>query len=67
MAVKNIARQCVGDDRRWLARLHACELVFLEIGVDPEPVRRNNGQQVCPLRDIGADLGGAIADITIDG
>ena len=67
MAVKDMARQRVGDDRRRLPGLHSRELVFLEIGVDPEAVRRNDRQQIGALRDIGADPGGAVADIAVDG
>ena len=40
VAVEDVARQHVGDDRRRLAGHHAGELVFLEVGVDPETVRR---------------------------
>ena len=57
----------VGDDRRFLARRHMRELVFLEIGVDPKPMRRDDGDQIGASGDIGADLGRAIADVAVDG
>src|SRR3954452_21893831 len=38
VAVNGLARAYVGNDRRGLAGPHVRELVFLEIGVDPEPV-----------------------------
>ena len=41
MAVERLARQDVGYHRRRLARSHLRELVFLEIGIDPEPLRRD--------------------------
>ena len=40
------------------------ELVFLEVGVDPEAVGRADRQQVAAGGDIGADLRGAVADLT---
>jgi hypothetical protein len=60
-------RQRVGNDRRRLPGLHSCELVFLEIRVDPEAVCWNDGQQICALQNIGADLSGAVADIAANG
>ena len=54
------ARRHIGDNRRGLARSHALELVFLEIGVDPQALRGDDGQKIGAIRHIGADLGGAI-------
>ena len=42
------------------------ELIFFEIGVDPEVVRRNDREQIGALRRIGADLSGAVADIAVN-
>ena len=66
MAVKDMVRQDVGDDRRGLSRRHSFELVLLEIGVDPKVMRRDDGGEIGAAGDIGADLGGAIADIAVD-
>ena len=46
---------------------HMLELAFLEVGVDPEIVRRDDRDEIGAARDIGADLGGAVADIAVDG
>ena len=66
MAVEDLSRQHVGDDRRRLPRPHMRQLVLLEIGVDPEPLRRDDAQQIRAVRDIGTDLRGAVADIAVD-
>ena len=67
MTVKDMARQGVRDHARRLAGLHSRELVLLEIGIDPEALRRHDGQQVGALRHIGSDPSGAIADIAANG
>ncbi len=66
VAVEDMAGQGVGDDGRRLAGSHPLELVLLEIRIDPQTVRRNDGEKVGALGDIGADLGGAVADIAVD-
>ena len=42
------------------------ELAFLEVGVHPKVVRRDDRDEIGAAGDIGADLSGAIADIAID-
>ena len=49
-----------------LAGFHSGELILLEIGVDPQAVRRHDRQQISALRDIGSDLRRAIADIAVN-
>src|SRR5580700_11502552 len=55
MAAKGLSRQHVGDHRRRLARLHLRQLIFLEIGVDPQAVRRDHAEEIGAAGDIGAD------------
>ena len=45
---------------------HPGELVLLEVRVDPEPVARDDGDQIRAGRDIGADLRRAVADKAVD-
>ena len=66
MAAKDVVRQDIGDDRRRLSRRHMLELAFLEVGVHPEVMRRDDGDEIGAACDIGADLSGAIADIAVD-
>ena len=42
------------------------ELAFLEVGVHPKVMRRDDGDEIGAASDIGADLSGAIADIAVD-
>src|SRR5579864_2183807 len=66
MAVEGFARQHIGDDRRRLTRYHVRELVFLEVGVDPEALCRDHADEISAASNKGAYLGGAVADITLD-
>jgi hypothetical protein len=66
MTAKDLAGQSIGDDSRGLARRHARELIFLEVGIDPQLVCWDDGQQMGARRHIGADLCGAISDIAIN-
>src|SRR6185437_10493624 len=66
MAVKNMVGQHIRDDGRTLSRLHARELVLLEIGIDPEAMRGNDRKEIGAARDIGAHLRGAVADEAVD-
>jgi hypothetical protein len=61
-----VAGESVGHDGGRLAGSHAGELVLLEIGIDPQTVRRHDRQQISGLRDIGADPRRAIADIAVN-
>ncbi len=42
------------------------ELAFLEVGVHPKVMRRDDCDEIGAASDIGADLSGAIADIAVD-
>ena len=54
------------NDRRRLSRNHMLELAFLEVGVHPKVMRRDDCDEIGAASDIGADLRGAIADIAVD-
>ena len=47
-------------------RRHLGELIFLEVGVYPETMGRDDGQQIAGLLHVGADLRRAVADIAVD-
>ena len=64
--MKDMVGQGVGDDCRRLPGLHSCELIFLEIGVDPQTMRGTNRQQMGALRDIGTNPCRAVADIAVN-
>src|SRR5208337_3741743 len=66
MAVKDMVRQDIGDDRRGLSGRHPLELVLLEVGVHPKLMRRDDGGEIGAAGDVGADLRGAIADVAVD-
>ena len=66
MAAKDVVRQDIGDDRRRLSGNHMLELAFLEVGVHPKVMRGDDCDEIGTASDIGADLGGAIADIAVD-
>ena len=64
--MKDMTRKRIGDDCCRLSGLHLRQLIFLEIRVDPQAMRRNDGQQIGALRYVGPDLRSAIADIAVD-
>ena len=66
VAMKGQTRYGISDDLGRLAFAHACELAFLEIGIDPQAVRRHDGQELGANRRIGADARTAIADDPVD-
>ncbi len=43
------------------------ELILLEIGIHPQASRRHDGQQFGAHRGVGAEMGAAVADDTVDG
>ena len=66
MTVKDMTGEGVRDHAGRLASFHSCELILLEIGIDPQTLRRHDRQQVSALRDIGSDARRAIADIAVN-
>ena len=62
-----MVRQDIGDDRRCLSRHHPFELALFEVGVHPKVMRRDDGDEIGAAGDVGADLGGAVSDIAVDG
>ena len=42
------------------------QLIFLKIGIDPEPLRRDDTQEICAIGDVSTDLGGPVADVAVD-
>jgi hypothetical protein len=56
----------ISDDLGRLAFAHACELALLEIGIDPQTVRRHDGEELGANRRIGARARTAIADDPVD-
>ena len=66
MAMERLAGQHVRGDRRRLSRAHVGELVLLEIGVDPEALRRHDRDELRADGRVGAGPRAAIADRAID-
>jgi hypothetical protein len=66
MAKEGFSRQHIGQYCRRLSRPHTSQLVLLEIGIDPEPARRDDAQQVGAIGNVSADLCGSIADVAVD-
>ena len=58
MAMEGFSRQHIGHDRRRLSPPHIRQLILLEIGIDPEPVRRDDAQKVGAVGNVSADLRG---------
>ena len=59
--------QNVGGNLHRLPGRMRGELAFLEIGVDPEAVRRDDGEKLRADRGEGAELRAAVADDAVDG
>ena len=66
MPEEGFSRQYIGNDGRWLPRPHIRQLVLLEIGIDPEPVRRDDTHEVGAVCNVGPNLSCAVADIAVD-
>src|SRR6516164_6320668 len=66
VTMKDMAGESVGGDCRRLPSLYSCELILLEIGIDPQTLRRHDRQQISALRDVGSDPRRAIADIAVN-
>jgi len=63
---KTDTRQHVGNDFNRLARSDARQLTFLEIGVNPQAARRNDGEQLGSGCRIGASARAAVTDYPVD-
>lgn len=49
-----------------VAAMHPGKLTILEVRIDPQTVRRNNGKQVGAFRHVRPDMGGAVAAVAVD-
>jgi hypothetical protein len=66
MAVEDLATQDVGADLHRRPFAHARQLVFLEIGIDPQAARRDDGQQLSAGSGVRAQPGATVADHAVD-
>ncbi|MNE18504.1 hypothetical protein D3C80_1115460 [compost metagenome] len=66
MTVEFLPRQHVGTDHHPLPRHHVRQLVFLEVGIDPQTAGRHHREQLRAGLGIGADPCPAIADHTVN-
>jgi len=65
-ATKADTRQHIGNDLNRLARADVCELIFLEIRVNPEAARGDDCEELGSYRGIGAGARAAVTDYPVD-
>ena len=65
-ATKADTRQHIGNDLNRLARADVCELIFLEIRVNPEAARGDDCEELGSDRGIGAGARAAVTDYPVD-
>jgi hypothetical protein len=65
-APKADAGQHVGNNFGGLALANACQLTFLEVGINPQAAGRNDGQELGSDGGIGASSRAAVTDHAIN-
>lgn len=66
MTLKGMVRQHIGDDGHRLTGTHMRQLVFLEVGVNPQAVRGYQGEQLRTAADERAGPRAAVANHPIE-